>query len=85
MNATDSVPVPEKSKGVDSIGGRSDDLTLPAALQSRGTTDPQGTFLIFKAEVVTFGEMETRAEALAASLHGLGIEPGDRVAVVLPS
>ena len=85
MNASDSVPVPAKSKEVDSVGGRSGDLTLPAALQWRATTDPEGTFLIFKDEVVTFGEMETRAEALAASLHGLGIEPGDRVAVVMPS
>jgi len=61
------------------------DLTVPAALASRATTDPEGSFLIFEDEVVTFGQMETRAEALAASLHGLGIEPGDRVAVVMPS
>ena len=67
------------------MGGRSGDLTLPAALASRATADPEGTFLIFQDEAVTFGEMETRAEALAASLHGLGIEPGDRVAVVMPS
>ena len=85
MNASDSGPVPAKSKEVEAVGGRSGDLTLPAALATRATADPEGTFLIFKDEVVTFGEMETRAEALAASLHGLGIEPGDRVAVVMPS
>ena len=85
MNDSDSVPVRARSKEVDSVAGRSGDLTLPAALASRATMDPEGTFLIFKDEVVTFGEMETRAEALAASLHGLGIEPGDRVAVVMPS
>jgi len=85
VNASDSVPAPGKSKEVGSVGGRSADLTLPAALASRATTDPEGTFLIFEDEVVTFGQMETRAEALAASLHGLGIEAGDRVAVVMPS
>jgi len=58
---------------------------VPAALASRATTDPEGTFLIHRDQTVTFGQMETRSEALAASLSGLGIEPGDRVAVVLPS
>ena len=85
MNASDSPPVPENSKGVESVGKGSTDLTLPAALASRATTDPEATFLIFGEEAVTFGQMETRAEALAASLHGLGIEPGDRVAVVMPA
>jgi len=58
---------------------------VAAALASRATTDPERTFLIYKDETVTFGQMETRAEALAASLRGLGIELGDRVAVVMPS
>ena len=85
MNASDSDPVPDKSKRAESVGGRSPDLTLPAALASRATTDPEDVFLIHGDESVTFGQLETRAEALAASLHGLGIEPGDRVAVVMPS
>ena len=85
MNASDSGPVPKKPKGVESVGGRPADLTVPAALASRATMDPEGTFLIHGDEAVTFGQMETRSEALAASLQGLGIEPGDRVAVVMPS
>ena len=85
MSASDSAPVPEKSKGAETAAGRWADLTVPAALASRATTDPEGAFLIFEDETVTFGQMETRAEALAASLHGLGIEPGDRVAVVMPA
>ena len=67
------------------MGGRSGDRTLAAALASRATTNPEDPFVIFEDEVVTFGQMETRAEALAASLHGLGVESGDRVAVVMPS
>jgi fatty-acyl-CoA synthase len=75
----------EESMGVESAGGRSVDLTVPAALASRATTDPEDVFLIHGDESVSFGQLETRAEALAASLQGLGIEPGDRVAVVMPS
>ena len=82
MNASDSVP--GRSQEGESGGGRPADLTVAAALASRGTADPEGAFLIFGDETVTFGQMETRAEALAASLHGFGIEPGDRVAVVMP-
>ena len=67
------------------VGGPPADLTVPAALASRATADPEGTFLIHGDEAVTFGQMETRAEALAASLHGLGIERGDRVALAMPS
>ncbi len=93
MDASDSDPVPENSKDVESKdstnvgsgGGRPEDMTLPAALALRATTDPEGVFLVFEDQTVTFGQVETRAEALAASLHGLGIEPGDRVAVVMPS
>ena len=85
MNTSDSGPAPEKSKRVESVGGPLAHLTIPAALASRATTDPEGTFLIHGDESFTFGQMETRAEALAASLYGLGIEPGDRVAVVMPS
>jgi acyl-CoA synthetase (AMP-forming)/AMP-acid ligase II len=69
----------------ESVGRRPADLAIPAALASRATADPESIFLIFGDESVTFGQMETRAEALAASLHGLGIEPGDRVAVVMPA
>ena len=85
MSASDSDPVPDKSKRVESAIGRSAALTLPAALASRATTDPEHVFLIDGDESVTFGQVETRAEALAASLHGLGVESGDRVAVVMPS
>ena len=63
MNASDSGPVPQELKRVESVGGRPADLTVPAALVSRATTDPEGTFLIHGDQAVTFGQMETRAEA----------------------
>ena len=55
MNASDSDPAPDKSKRVESVGGRSADLTLPAALVARATTDPEDVFLIHGDESVTFG------------------------------
>ena len=59
--------------------------TVPGALAGRATTDPGSTFLIGQHETISFAELEARAESLAASLSSLGIEAGDRVAVVMPA
>jgi fatty-acyl-CoA synthase len=59
--------------------------TAAAVLASRATSDPSHPFLIFGDEVLTYGQVEARAEALAASLHNLGVETGDRIALVLPA
>lgn len=34
---------------------------------------------------ITYGELDARARALAAWLQGLGLEPGDRVAIMMPN
>jgi fatty-acyl-CoA synthase len=60
-------------------------VTIAGALATRATVEPEGVFLYAGDDVVTFGALETQAESLAASLHTLGIEAGDRVAVVLPA
>ena len=59
--------------------------TVPGALAGRSTSDPESPFLITDKATVSFAELEARAEALAASLSSLGIEAGDRVAVVMPA
>jgi len=59
--------------------------TVTGLLSARATTSPESPFLFVGDEVISFGELEARSEALAASLHSLGIEAGDRVAVVLPA
>ena len=59
--------------------------TIASSLASRATADPQGEFLIFGEERLTFGQVEDQAESLAASLGELGIGKGDRVAVALPT
>jgi fatty-acyl-CoA synthase len=65
--------------------GRIAGQSVAGVLAARATTDPEAAFLVLDKDTVTFGQLESRAEALAASLAGLGIEAGDRVAVVMPS
>ena len=65
--------------------GRIKHLSVAGVLAARATSQPEGVFLVLDDDEVTFGQMESRAEALAASLAGLGIEAEDRVAVIMPS
>jgi len=58
--------------------------TLTAALAQRATLDPERVFLLSGGGRTTFGETDSQAEAMAAALHGLGVEAGDRVALLLP-
>ncbi len=59
-------------------------MTVAHVLAHRATTDPEGIFLLSQDDRLSFGEAEGAAEALAASLSNLGIEMGDRVAIILP-
>ncbi len=63
---------------------RVDALSVAAALATRATRDPGGTFLLHHDEPITFGQVESRSDALAASFTALGIEAGDRIALILP-
>jgi fatty-acyl-CoA synthase len=60
-------------------------LSVASALAHRATVDPQGDFLLFRDDVFSCGLIESQAESLAAALHGLGIERGDRIALLLPA
>jgi len=59
-------------------------MSIAASLANRATVDPEGTFLLHHDRFITFGQVETRSDALAASFATLGIEAGDRVALILP-
>lgn len=51
-------------------------------LVSARNADPKGTFLITaEGATITYGEAMAKAERYAATLAGLGVQPGDRVAV----
>lgn len=56
-----------------------------AALVTRGLAAPGALAFTFGAERMTRGELLDQAGRLAAGLRGRGVEPGDRVALVLPA
>jgi fatty-acyl-CoA synthase len=63
---------------------RSRGFTIASSLAHRATTDPGAAFLHHGEDVSSYGEVDSQAEALAAALAQLGVESGDRIALVLP-
>jgi fatty-acyl-CoA synthase len=58
--------------------------TLHGALAERARRDPDRPFLLGPDARLSFAEAHEHAESLAAALHGLGVESGDRIALLLP-
>ncbi|MDZ7779220.1 MAG: AMP-binding protein [Gemmatimonadota bacterium] len=58
--------------------------TLASVLGRSATTDPGRTYLHFKDQAFSVGRIESDAESLAAALANLGIQAGDRIALILP-
>ncbi|MCJ7630663.1 MAG: acyl--CoA ligase, partial [Longimicrobiales bacterium] len=63
---------------------RVEGMSVAASLANRATRDPEGAFLLHQDQIITFGQVETRSDALAAAFSSLGIETGDKVALILP-
>ena len=63
---------------------RVEGMSVSASLANRATRDPERTFLLHQDQPITFGQVETRSDALAASFSSLGIEAGDKIALILP-
>ena len=60
-------------------------MGVASALVNRATTDPDRAFVRHGSRVLSVGQVDSRSDALAAALAGLGIESGDRIALVLPA
>ncbi len=58
--------------------------TAAAVLAESAAADPRRPFLFFDDGTMTYGQVERHARSLAASLHRLGIERGERLAILLP-
>ncbi|HEU0054214.1 MAG TPA: AMP-binding protein [Longimicrobium sp.] len=65
----------------DRFGG----LSVADALSLRASETPQRPFVVSGARRLTYAQADQRADALAAALHELGIEAGDRIALTLPN
>ncbi len=60
-------------------------LSVAQVLETRAAEDPDREFLIFNDRRLTYAQVDARATSLAAALHALGIEAGDRIALDLPN
>ena len=58
--------------------------SLTQMLEERARETPDDDFLVFRDQAYTYGQVAEEARWLAAALANMGIEPGDRVAVILP-
>ncbi|MGX6446547.1 AMP-binding protein [Patulibacter sp. S7RM1-6] len=70
--------------GVRYVGGDREG-TIADVLRARAEATPDATFVSFDGEVVSYAGMVDRAARAAGALAALGLEPGDRVATVLPN
>ncbi len=61
------------------------EITLPEMLRETARKFPNATATIFEGTRMTYAELQTQVEAFAAGLAGLGVAPGDRVAILLPN
>ncbi|MBL7251822.1 class I adenylate-forming enzyme family protein [Alloalcanivorax marinus] len=57
--------------------------SVQAMLQSALEHNPEGDAFVFQEQHVSYRALARQAARAAATLHGLGVRPGDRVALVL--
>ncbi|WP_018921669.1 long-chain-fatty-acid--CoA ligase [Salsuginibacillus kocurii] len=62
-----------------------DEKPLPAFLEKAATAYPDKKALSFKGASLTYAELFSQANALAWQLINLGVNKGDRVAIMLPN
>ncbi len=60
-------------------------LTIPDLLRKSAQTYPHQTATVFAGARLTYAQLKEQVDKLAASLHDLGIRPGDRVAIMFPN
>ncbi|GHC89670.1 hypothetical protein GCM10007079_35330 [Nocardiopsis terrae] len=60
------------------------DTDVDALLRERVSARPDATAVEFGDRSLTYGELDARVDAIASGLAAAGVEPGDRVGVLLP-
>jgi len=61
------------------------DLSIAESLSLRAAENPGRDFVVLGDRRLTYEQVDARSTALAAALHELGIEAGDRIALNLPN
>ncbi len=59
--------------------------SVPELLRAQASRIPDQPFVHWQGQSVSYGEFDTRTDALAAGLADLGVKPGDVVSVMLPN
>jgi len=54
-------------------------------LRDRARRDPEGTFFLWQSRAFTYRDADTRVTNIVKGLHASGVQPGDRVGVVMSS
>jgi long-chain acyl-CoA synthetase len=60
-------------------------MNLGKLLEIKAKEHPQGAAILFEEKVISFEELNKNVNRLANGLKSLGIEKGDRVAIMLPN
>ena len=58
-------------------------MNLAKVLSERAKTCPEKPAIVFEGEPHTFGNLDAQVARYAGMLKGLGVKPGDRVAIQL--
>ena len=61
------------------------EITLVDVVRKTAEDHPERTALFFKGSAISYGEFERQSDALAAALLSLGVDRGDRVALIMPN
>ena len=59
--------------------------TLVDVISESASQRPKHPALLFQGSTITYSELERLSTAFANALIGLGMKPGDRVALLLPN
>jgi fatty-acyl-CoA synthase len=59
--------------------------SVAQVLEENAREHPDRVFLVFGDRRLTYRQVENRSAAIAAALHELGVEKGDRIAIDLPN
>ena len=68
-----------------SAGSDAKRLDLVESVEKWAASLPDGVALHFEGEAITYEELNRRANRVANGLQGMGVEKGDRVAIMLPN